>query len=160
MIAEVDPPDVGDIVGDDELLVVARRVSDEQGAYRVGHANVDAVRREFSEHRARGPHFTAQRPVGEGRGRPDKAIADYVTRIGIDQHTTVQRPARREGGRHPAAGGVAFEGHGLNVETPARSAGVLGGASPEAVGSPEKLQPCHRPYTFSRTTLPRGVGDG
>ena len=59
-----------------------------------------------------------------------------------------------------AAGGVAFEGHGLNVETPARSAGVLGGASPEAVGSPEKLQPCHRPYTFSRTTLPRGVGDG
>ncbi len=143
VVAEVDPADVGDIVGDDELLMVAEREPVKQRAPRVGHPHPDAVARQTAEHVAGSLDLLAEHRVGQVARRIDKAVADHEAREVVDQDAAIHRPAVRDGAADLGARRVGLKGHGLDVEPPPGRHHVLAGAAPELVRADQQLiGPC------------------
>ena len=171
VVAEVDPAEVGHIVGDDHLLVVAGRIAGEPRAQGVGDADPDALAGEAAEHSGGLAHFGAVGGIKPGGRREHPAIADHQARVVVRQHSAVSRAARADRLGGGQSDGVALEGHRLDQNPPFRRRDVAAGPPPEGVGAGQPLEPaqtrpasgetCPRRPTAARSRWRRfGLGGG
>ena len=77
VVAEIDPADVGGVVGDDQLLMVSGRIVGEQSPDRVGASHADAGPRQSGEHGVRRLHLLPQRRRQSIAPAGHPAIADH-----------------------------------------------------------------------------------
>jgi hypothetical protein len=140
MVAEVDPADIGDVVGDDQLLVVAKPVAEGIEADRVGRPHANAASSEPAEHGPGRTDLGAKAAVDQIEGRWDEMVVDHQAGEIVDQNPAIAGAAGADRPGDGEAGAVAFEGHRLDEEARARLRDIFRGPAPESLGSDEKLK--------------------